>query len=95
MLAKDVENRELLVVAVKEENSGKLPVRRLLSVLRRAELGEGEQEGAERREDTVEERQEGWRDGHGGGCAVELRSGEMCISVQLCVRSLFSRFTGA
>lgn len=46
------------MVAVKEENSGKLPVRRLLSVLRRAELGEGEQEEAERREDTVEERLE-------------------------------------
>lgn len=59
LLAKDVESRELLVVAVKEGNSGELLVRRLFSVLRRVEIGEGEQEEAERREDTVEERLEG------------------------------------
>lgn len=83
------------MVAVKAENSGELPVRRLLLVLRRAELDEGEHEEADRREDTVEQRLEVWSDGHDGGCAVELRSGEMCISVQLCAKSLFSRFGGA
>lgn len=83
------------MTAVKEENRGKLLVRSLFSVLRRAETGDGEQEESERREDTVEDRLDGWRDGHDGGCAVELRSGEVCISVQLCDKSLFSRFGGA
>lgn len=95
LLTKDVDSRELLVAPLKEENSGKLLVRRLLSVLRRAEIGEGEQEEPERREDTVEEKREGWRDGHDGGCATEPRSGEMCVNVQLCDKSLFSRFGGA
>lgn len=95
LLVKDVESRELLVVAVKEENRGELLVRSLFSVLRRAEIGEGEQEESERREDTVEDRLEGWRDGHDGGGAVEVRSGEVCVTVQLCDKSLFSRFGGA
>lgn len=63
------------MTAVKEENRGKLLVRSLFSVLRRAEIGEGEQEEEERREDTVEDRLEGWRDGHDEGCTMELRSG--------------------
>lgn len=58
LLAKDDESRGWLVVELKEENSGKLLVRSLLSVLRRAEIVGGEQEGAESREDTVEERLE-------------------------------------
>lgn len=95
LLAKDVESRESAVTAVKEENRGKLLVRSLFSVLRRAEVGEAEQGEEERREDTVEDRLEGWRDGHDGGCAVEVRSGEMCISVELCDKILFSRFGGA
>lgn len=54
------------MTAVKEESRGKLLVRNLFSVLRRAELGEAEQREAESREDTVEDRREGWRDGHDG-----------------------------
>lgn len=95
LLAKDVGSRESLVTAVKEENRGKLLARSLFSVLRRAEAREGEQGEADRRVDIVEDRLEGWRDGHDGGCVEEVRSGETCISVELCDKILFSRFGGA
>lgn len=39
-------------------------------------MREGEQEEVERREDEVEDRLEGWREGQEEGCAAKFRNGE-------------------
>lgn len=71
-----MESRESLGTAFREEKRGEQLFRSLFSVLRRGEVREGEW----RREDVVEVRLVGWRDGHEGGCAAKFRSGEQGIS---------------
>lgn len=78
--ARDAESRESLGTAFREEKRGEQLFRSLFSVLRRGEVREGEWEEVERREDVVEVRLVGWRDGHEGGCAAKFRSGEQGIS---------------
>lgn len=75
--ARDVESRESLGTEVREkERRGESLFRRVFSVLRRGEVREGEKEEVERREDEVEDRLEGWREGQEEGCAAKFRSGE-------------------
>ncbi len=74
LLIRDVESRESEVR--EEERRGEWLFRRLFSVLRRGEVRECEKEELERREDEVEDRLEGWREGQEDGCAAKFRSGE-------------------
>lgn len=76
LLARDVESRASLVTAVREKERGERLLRSLFSVLRREEMREREQEEVERREDVVEDRLEGWREGQEEGCAAKFRNGE-------------------
>lgn len=72
--ARDVKSRESLGTDVEEvrekEKPGELLLRSLFSVLSRGEVKEGEKEDVERREDEVDDRLEGWREGQEEGCAA-------------------------
>lgn len=72
LLARDVESRESLVTAVRGKERDEWLFRSLFSVLRRGEIREGEQEELKRREDEVEDRLEGWREGQEEGCVAKF-----------------------
>lgn len=77
-LGRDVESRDSLETeeVKEEEKRGDWLVRSLFSVLRREVVREGDKEEAERREDEVEQRLEGWREEQEGGCVANFMSGE-------------------
>lgn len=72
LLARDVESRESFVTAVRGKERDEWLFRSLFSVLRRGEIREGEQEELKRREDEVEDRLEGWREGQEEGCVAKF-----------------------
>lgn len=76
LLATDVESRESLVTAVRGKERDEWLFRSLFSVLRRGEIREGEQEELKRREEEVEDRLEGWREGQEEGCVAKLSNAE-------------------
>lgn len=60
-------------VVREKERAGEWLLRSLFSVLRRGEVREGEREDEDRREDEVDDRLEGWREGQ--GCAAKREQG--------------------
>lgn len=76
LLATDVESRESLVTEVSGKERDEWLFRSLFSVLRRGEIREGEQEESKRREEEVDERLEGWREGQEEGCVAKFSNGE-------------------
>lgn len=60
------------MTAVRGKERDEWLFRSLFSVLRRGEIREGEQEELKRREDEVEDRLEGWREGQEEGCVAKF-----------------------
>lgn len=72
-----MQTKDLFTAGVREEEERSEQLdRSLLSVLRRGEMMEAEHEEVERREDEVEDRLEGWREGHEKGCAATFNNRE-------------------
>lgn len=79
-----MQTKDLFTAGVmeEEERSEQLD-RSMFSVLRRGEMMEAEHEEVERREDEVEDRLEGWREGHEKGRAATFDNREHGWSVSV------------
>lgn len=79
--ARDLKCRDSLgpdVEGVREkERLGEWSLRSLFSVLTRGELSKGEKVEVERREDEVDDRLVGWREGQEEVCAAKFKSVEV------------------